>query len=313
MKHVFKSAVTTFNLGLFCLVNLTSMVAASKLDTLFARGDSCINISWTPDDRNTATAWYVKNGSLCTGADSVYRHSDFKSGVTYKSIAYSYGGEDGYLKFRDKINNGLLAGSHMCHYNFFGDPSGVIAGTDCSGFVCYLWGVSRVSTRELHTQYKIITRDELDAGDILVKSGSHAVVVIEHDEDTRYLIWESTSTVNGCRERIIDLTDSYWDSYYPRRYEGLTAPVLQASVASVPNRFPVVKADPAGITLTSDVNWTGVVSAFSLDGRVLLDKPVVVDNVPRLLFKDNQKAGCIIIRLKKSDGATCAIPLYIHR
>lgn len=313
MKHDFFSTKAMIPLALLYLVCLTNAVTASKLDTLFARGDSCINISWTPDERNTASAWYAKYGSLCTGADSVYRHSDFIPGVTYQSIAYSYGGEDGYIIFRDKINNGLLAGSHKCHYDIFGDPTGVVAGTDCSGFVCYLWDVPRVATTKLHSQYKAISREQLDAGDILVKPGSHAVIIIEHDEGTRYLIWESTSAVNGCRERIIDLADSYWDGYYPRRYEGLTAPVFQAPAESARRSFPVVKIVPAGITLSSNAGWAGIVSVFAIDGRLLLQKSVTVDNLHTVRFIDNTWSGCIILHLKSSDGTMCAIPASIQR
>ncbi|MBN1309679.1 MAG: C40 family peptidase, partial [Chitinispirillaceae bacterium] len=214
---------TVFAAAFYCAAAVS--LQADNLDTLFLRGDSSIAVTWTPDSNNTRPEWYRTNGSQCTGADSIYRHCDFLPGETYRGVAYSYGGEDGYLRFREKLAAGFIAGSHLCHYSTFGDPSPVVAGTDCSGFICYLWDVPRVSTRELHADYAAITREEIDVGDILVKPGSHVVLVVEREDDVRFLIWESTSVVNGCRERSIDITDGAWDAYDPRRYSGLTAGV----------------------------------------------------------------------------------------
>jgi hypothetical protein len=195
------------------------------LDSVFARGDSCLAIEWTPDSVNTSSAWYVENGSKCTGSDTVYRHSDFIAGVTYRSIAYSYGGEDRYYVFREKVASGFLVGSHLCHYNTFGDPSSVIAGTDCSGFVCYVWDVPRMSTGGLaeDSRFQHISKAAIEEGDILVKAGSHTVLVVEKDDSTHFLIWESTSAVNGCRERLINIGDSAWNPYIPLRNPGISA------------------------------------------------------------------------------------------
>jgi hypothetical protein len=194
------------------------------LDSMYGRGDSCLNVVWTPDSANTNPAWYVRNGSLCTGADTVYRHCDFTAGVTYRSIAYSYGGEDNYQQFRDKLGSGLLAGSHLCHYQTVGDPSPYVAGTDCSGFVCYLWNVARTSTNGLlaDTRYQHIQKTALRAGDIMVRAGSHAVFVVDQDDSTSYVIWESTSAVNGCRERITDISLAAWDPYVALRNPATT-------------------------------------------------------------------------------------------
>jgi hypothetical protein len=188
---------------------------AIPLDSVLNRGESCLAIEWTPDSINTRSTWYVENGSLCTGSDTVYRRSDFIAGTTYRSIAYSYGGEDPYFIFRDKITQGYLVGSHLCHYTTFGDPSSVIAGTDCSGFVCYVWDVPRTSTSGLivDSRYQKVSRSEIEPGDILVKAGSHTLLIVEKDDSTNYLIWESTSAVNGCRERIIDISDPAWNAY----------------------------------------------------------------------------------------------------
>jgi hypothetical protein len=291
-----------------------TVVVASQLDTMFVRGDSAIAIEWTPDSVNTRGDWYVQYGSTCAGADSVYRHCDFQPGVTYKSIAYSYGGEDGYIRFRDKIKEGYLVGSHMCHYNNYGDPSKVIAGTDCSGFVCYLWGVPRVSTRELSSQYKAIMRDELDAGDILVKSGSHTVLIVEREDSTHLLIWESTSAVNGCRERSIDLTDTYWDAYVPRRFEGLTADVLP--VARSPRHRPLPRVSWVNnhVIVHSSGPWQGTVELFSLHGRRIASVECGRGNSNNATASFTGSDGIAIIRVRSADGTVVTTPLSaLHR
>jgi hypothetical protein len=283
---------------------------ASPLDTLFMRGDSSIAIEWTADSVNTRNDWYSTNGSLCTGADSVYKHCDFIPGVTYHSIAYSYGGEDGYIKFRDKITAGLLIGSHMCHYNKYGDPSAIVAGTDCSGFVCYLWNVPRVATGTLNSQYKIITRAELDVGDILVKPGSHAVLIIEKEDDNIFLIWESTSAVNGCRERSIDLTDTYWNAYNPRRYEALTMDVTYAATNNQNYLFPAVIFSGQRICITAAAPWHGTAELFTLSGKQLLSTTCMLEKEQSIALANIQASGVTILRLRKNDGENVTVPLH---
>ena len=204
---------------LILLVSFPAGVPGFPLDSLFARGYSCINISWTPDSVNTRPDWYLRYGATC---DSAYKHCDFLPGRNYRSIAYSYGGDDPYRLFRTRLEAGFLAGSHLCHYEAYGDPSDTVTGIDCSAFVCYLWNEPRVSTAGLVSRYPQIQKSELSPGDALVKSNSHSVVVAERNGND-LLIWESTSAVNGCRERIISLADSYWDTYVAVRDTALVS------------------------------------------------------------------------------------------
>lgn len=270
----------TFSTGCFIFIVLAisgniSSVHAIHLDTLLARGDSSLSITWTPDSNNTNSQWYRENGSQCTGSDTVYLHCDFTPGITYSSIAYSYGGEDGFLRFREKVESGFLIGSHMCHYNLFGDPSPVVAGTDCSGFVCYLWDVPRVSTRGLHSNYTAINKRQLSVGDILVKPGSHTLLIVEVIDSMQLLIWESTSVVNGCRERIIDLNDTYWDAYYPRRYEGIiSATHVSPRKATVPEAFPSATVIHGTVMLSAPKPWTGTAALFTGCGRLLSENRI---------------------------------------
>ncbi|MBN1756855.1 MAG: hypothetical protein JW863_00970 [Chitinispirillaceae bacterium] len=306
MKHRLRNRIA---LAVMATLPLIGVSGASSLDSLFARGDSSIAITWTPDSINTRPDWYTTYGSTCTGEDSIYRHCDFLPGETYTSVAYSYGGEDGYLRFREKLAEGFLVGSHLCHYTNFGDPSPVVAGTDCSGFICYLLGAPRVSTREFYSQYDVISREEMNTGDILVKSGSHAVIIIEKEDADNFLIWESTSVVNGCRERMIDITDSYWDAYYPRRYPKLATSVRK-STPRYPS-FPVVTAQHGRLYLDAPFNWSGSIAVFTLSGKCLFS---AVRNVgggtPELLTAISSHAT-VVVRFISREGGTHMSPFTI--
>lgn len=295
------------SLFLLAVSVLREQAVAIHLDTLLARGDSSLAISWTPDSTNTDPTWYRENGSGCTGSDTIYRHCDFLPGVTYYSIAYSYGGEDGFLRFREKVESGFLIGSHLCHYNAFGDPSPVVAGTDCSGFVCYLWDVPRVSTRGLHSGYTAITRDELDVGDILVKPGSHALLIVEKIDDGEFLIWESTSVVNGCRERTINLGDTYWDAYYAHRYEGIVTRNETSRARSTGiTGFPSVSVKRNGFVFSILREWTGTVEIVSGSGKILTSSAIKrkrAFTLPSVM----SSAGVVIVRYTSSAGDTYAV------
>ncbi|MBD3345565.1 MAG: hypothetical protein GF401_10935 [Chitinivibrionales bacterium] len=192
------------------------------LDSVLARGDSCLNIVWTPSAANTGSDWWNSCGSGCS--DDL-KKCDFIAGESYRGVAYSYGGEDPYFLFRQRLLDQWPVGSHLCHYSQCGNPSNDVTGTDCSGYVCWIWDEPRVSTRELATfdRYDHIDKTELTAGDILVKHGSHTVLVVEAVDYPQILIWEATGTpINGVRERVIDLTATYWDAYSAVRNPRIT-------------------------------------------------------------------------------------------
>ncbi len=216
-----KNKVEQFFFIIICFIN-TSF--SWPLDSTLARGDSCVNISWTPDSTNTDPSWYIHYGTQCTGTDSVYLHCDFIPEKPYKGIAYSYGGEDPWYLFRDRVDSGYFVGSHMCHYNEYGDPSDTIAGTDCSGFLCFIWNVPRMSTGGIiqSSLFDEIDKNDLQAGDGLVRGGYHCVFVVEADDPSEIVIWEASSSVFGCRERVTDINNSYWNTYTALRYPEIT-------------------------------------------------------------------------------------------
>lgn len=213
---------------IFLFLTSVSLYAFS-IDSVIARSDSCVLVEWTPDSNNTSAAWYLNNGLKCTGTDSIYRKCDFSPGLTYHGVAYSYGGEDPWYIFRDKLEQGFPAGSHQCHYNSYGDPSDTIAGTDCSGFLSFAWNYPRSSTSMLYSDSNLQTVpfSHLQPGDALVMASSgcgyHAVLVIESESLSETVIAEASSSVFGCRERVVDLNQQYWNCYKALRYPGLTS------------------------------------------------------------------------------------------
>lgn len=256
--------------GLILLI-LAMDAAPFPLDSVFARGDSCLNVVWAPDSLNTRPDWYGTWGTLCTGSDSIYRHCDFKPGDTYRGICYSYGGEDPYLVFRDKVKRGFLVGSHLCHYSSFGDPTPVIAGTDCSGFVCYVWNVPRVATGTLAQKYTSIQKSELVPGDILVKAGSHTVLIVETIDPTHFLIWESTSAVNGCRERVIDITAAEWSAYVARRNNSIVSALSGKSPQRPQHALFRIHASRGGETILLNFSrpFSGIIEIRNTAGRTM--------------------------------------------
>jgi hypothetical protein len=205
---------------------LASLSYSFLFDSLVTRGDSSINMLWVPESANTRPDWYRR----CCSTDTNYFHCDFIAGQTYRGEAYSYGGEDPYGLFRRKLSQGLLAGSHDCHYTTCGDPSDSVAGTDCSGFVCYLWNEPRISTSAMavSNRYVRISKDSIRDGDALVRSGYHSLVVIDASEAPDLLIYESYGwPYNRCRSRQITVTDAGWSQYIALRNPNLNGTAVR--------------------------------------------------------------------------------------
>ncbi len=259
-------------------VLLTSIAAAYPLaiDSVITRSDSCVAIEWTADSSNTDNKWYLQYGTKCTNSDSIYQHCDFIAGRPYKGIAYSYGGEDPWYTFRMRLAAGFLVGSHQCHYNVFGDPSSRVTGTDCSGFLCFVWSIPRVTTTDLYNNKTFITvpRTEVIAGDALVKASSaygyHAILIVEAEDPTEVVIAEASSTVFGCRQRVVDLTRSEWSPYKAIRNPALqgTQRVVTTSNYTIQN-FTITRAGNNQFYLHLHQPAAGKLSGYDLSGKEL--------------------------------------------
>lgn len=251
-------------------------IQAITLDNSIVRSDSCVNIQWVADSSNTDPLWYLTNGAKCTGLDSIYRQCDFQPGQTYFGVAYSYGGEDPWYLFRTRLLEGYLVGSHLCHYNYYGDPSNRVTGTDCSGFLSFLWDYPRVNTRIFATSadFLSINYSEIRAGDALVKSGSHIVFILEADTITEVVISEASSTVRGCRERVVDLTDPEWIGYKAIRYPGLKTSHVSTKSKEIEKNLLVLVTTKGHQAIRFHKPFSGVLRVISIDGKQLINSSV---------------------------------------
>lgn len=273
---------------------------AVPLDTVLARSDSCVRVTWIPESLNTNPSWYIQCGAKCTGSDSVCLHSDFIPGIPYRGIAYSYGCNDPYEVFRGSLEEGKLAGSHLCHYNSCSSPCETVTGIDCSAFVCWAWNVPRQSTGMLYDNhdYQHIIKADLAPGDILVNPSNHCVLIMEKDGETNYVIQESTGTpVNGCRERLIDISDTYWNKYYSvRNPEIVESQKIKNFTFNLAHDFS--RLIRRGMLYPADAGDFYSINVFSLSGKKILQ----INNGPALNAIRLPRGAMIISILRKTEN-----------
>jgi hypothetical protein len=289
---------------------------AWPLDSVLYRGDSCIAIAWTPDSHNTNPAWYIQYGDGCIGVDTIYRHCDFVAGRTYNGVAYSYGGEDPWYLFRERVADGFLVGSHLCHYQAFGDPTPVVTGTDCSGFLCFIWNVSRMSTSAMVASpaYEHIARSAIRPGDALVRSGYHAVFVVEADDLTQGLIWEASSSVFSCRPRITDLTGSAWDLYTPLRNPQIASDAVERPGREARKEFQPVRLRQARsmLRVQSFVKSIRGIEIFDPAGRRVLDAANRTGALEQTILLAGFASGVYEVVVRFQDGGVCSERMLLH-
>lgn len=287
------------------------------LDSVITRSDSCVTIEWTPDSSNTDNMWYTQYGTKCTNSDSIYRHCDFIAGRSYQGIAYSYGGEDPWFTFRMRLVTGYLVGSHQCHYNVFGDPSSKVTGTDCSGFLCFVWSIPRTTTTDLYNNNSFITipRTEVIAGDALVKassaSGYHAILIVEAEDPTEVVIAEASSTVFGCRQRIVDLTRSEWSPYKAIRNPALQGTQRVVTTKESPvQKFNVARAGNNRLSIRLYQPVMGKLSGYDLNGKEFFKLHLEKTRTEYTITKNEAVSRVIIVSIQSEDiSGTCRLSL----
>jgi hypothetical protein len=264
------------------LLLITVNLNALTIDSVITLSDSCVQIEWTPDTINTNPSWYLQYGSLCTGVDSIYKQCDFLAGHPYCGIAYSYGGEDPWYTFRERLLAGFLVGSHQCHYNNYGDPSNKITGTDCSGFLSFVWNYPRSATSTFYTSstFTTIPITEVQPGDALIKAtapcGYHAVLIIENQDPTEVVISEASSVSFGCRERIVDLTSSAWACYKAIRYPKIVNTLTKKS-SVIPQKAFTVNINlkrPGVLSVNFALPFKGTIYGYLPDGSLLFNRNI---------------------------------------
>ncbi len=159
------------------------------------------DVYWECDTTNINHPEYTMGGcSPC----------DFAPGWYYGE-AYSYGGEDTYTEFAARILAGDGAGSHYCHYDYWGGTPEWATGIDCSAFVSECWEISRQSTYTLPWWSYAIPHGRLQSGDILNVPYSHVRLYDERAIDGRPIVYEASGSAAKVVHRVVD-----WGGYQPR-------------------------------------------------------------------------------------------------
>jgi hypothetical protein len=290
----------------FFLMTSSEEVKSLTIDSVITLSDSCVQIKWTPDTTNTNPVWYLRYGSQCTGVDSIYKQCDFIAGREYSGIAYSYGGEDPWYTFREHLSAGFLVGSHQCHYNNYGDPSSIITGTDCSGFLSFVWNYPRSTTSTFYNSavFSTIPITEVQPGDALIKAtapcGYHAVLIIENEDPKEVVISEASSVSFGCRERIVDLTTSAWSCYKAIRYSMLVNTLTKKS-SVIPQKTITVNINqnkPGVLVIDFALPFRGTICGYQPDGSLLFNKNVDQEVTNVKIETGQIRKNIVIIELK---------------
>ncbi len=140
---------------------------------------------------------------------------------TYRSVPYDWGGGDTPVLFNTYMTRKAM---------FAGDinvtSEGCSRGVDCSGFVSAAWGISRVGTAILYSDYsKSIQQSQLAKGDILItlKSATGTRHVILFEKTYSGGIWGYESTTYDKRDKVVRQQRTWsWlnqNGYTPRRYK----------------------------------------------------------------------------------------------
>eukprot|EP01117_Protostelium_nocturnum_P004394 TRINITY_DN158_c0_g1_i3.p3 TRINITY_DN158_c0_g1~~TRINITY_DN158_c0_g1_i3.p3 ORF type:complete len:124 (-),score=30.30 TRINITY_DN158_c0_g1_i3:53-424(-) len=96
--------------------------------------------------------------------------------------------------------------------------------TDCSGFVSMAWGLAKpgMTTRNLDTVTKPISRNDLQPGDALLLKGTHVVLFGGWTDasKTHFTVYQEPSSGRNAEAKTSSY--SYWEGkgYQPIRYNG---------------------------------------------------------------------------------------------
>jgi hypothetical protein len=160
--------------------------------------------------------WICRAANLKASCIRSY-NSDWKPDQKVTGLPYNWGGIDSPEDFDKKLAKGYAAGSHSRY-----GVSACTAGTDCSGFVAYCWGLRshKYTTRNLRDiagrpKYNWFT--DMKPGDALNKAGAHVVLFAGYNPDGTINIFEAS----GSAARVIyhQTTWSRLRGYLPVQYK----------------------------------------------------------------------------------------------
>src|SRR5258708_1405942 len=189
--------------------NVIARLPTTTRAAIVTRAESLANHPWTCGATN-----------LHASCSTRYQ-SDWKSGQHVVGIPYRWGGADSPDEFEQKLTKGLAAGSHSRY--------GVLscaAGTDCSGFVAYCWGLgaaghaySTSNLRQIAGKPRYNWFTDMKPGDVLNKTGSHVVLFTGYRADGTINVCEAS----GSQFRVVchRSTWSRFKGYIPLQYKGI--------------------------------------------------------------------------------------------
>jgi len=188
------------------LVFLTTHVQAITREKIMENAKTFADVVWTCSSANVNHPYTSGGCQPC----------DFYAGGTFRGEAYSYGGNDSVERFLQRIAGGAGAGSHLCHYNYYGGVPPWATGIDCSAYVSRCWEIPRQSTATLPNYSTEISRSQLKQGDILNKPHSHVRLFDMRAPDGRPIVYEASGSAAKVVRRAVS-----WGDYTPRRFNQL--------------------------------------------------------------------------------------------
>lgn len=178
-----------------------STVSAITRDKIIDNAKKYANLQWYCSQENIDHPEYTQGGCSPCDFDVGWQTGE----------AYSYGRNDSYEEFLQRIAAGYGAGSHLCHYQVAGGPPPWATGIDCSAFVSRCWGISRQSTATLPNYSVEISRLRLQHGDILNIPHYHVRLFERRAQDGRPTVFEASGSAAKVVHRTVD-----WGNYTPR-------------------------------------------------------------------------------------------------
>jgi|GEM_PF-6088937 len=259
----FKKLVKT---TIFLLSFFYSTIFATEREDIVNSAAEYANHNWSCTEYNVNWEEYATYGC------SEHQQCDYTPG-SYTGVAYGYGFDDTiddyyyYLAYPCYCGPGC----HKCHYDnyyaIFGVLPDWVTGIDCSGLVCNCWQISRIGTYGLSTAGYSINNQNIEKGDILVKAGSHVVIV-------DYLSWgmvyfyeatgDATTEFPFPNVRYTNRTlQSFTDNGYTARSKFIPSTGIEPGEGEIFTYSPTALVATTGANQIS-LNWTA--SSGYVDG-----------------------------------------------
>jgi hypothetical protein len=138
--------------------------------------------------------------SQCSGFNRIRRpwYLQGKVNQEVRGVPYCWGCHGSLANFRQRIENGALAGN-VCTRNA---PRADVVGVDCSAFVSAAWGLSvHYTTAAIPAIAAPVSNPwDLKPGDALNKPGSHVMLFLRFTPDRKAEVMESST--GGCNGRV---------------------------------------------------------------------------------------------------------------